>query len=52
LLKGRDWLAGKGGFNNGSRVVIAVESEGQTIYVNPEGHDYARYVGFPLPAEQ
>jgi hypothetical protein len=31
--------------------VIAVAAPGRpTIYVDPQGYDYARYVGFPSPA--
>lgn len=42
----RPWLAGKGGSSNGRDLVIEVTApDRKTLYVNPEGHDYARYVG-------
>ncbi len=46
LLKDRSWLAGKGGGMNGSIQAVAVTApERTTLYVNPEGFSYARYVG-------
>lgn len=49
LLDDRDWLAGKGGCEEQNQLVIAVRCGDRTIYVNPEGYSYARYVGFPSP---
>jgi hypothetical protein len=44
---GRDWLAGRGGFRNGHRMVVEVTaSQRRTLYIDPSGSDYARYVGF------
>ncbi|WP_390622841.1 hypothetical protein ACEQUB_03342 [Ralstonia syzygii] len=44
LLVSRDWLHGKGG-RLGSYLCIEVTAPGRpTLYVNPEGSDYARYV--------
>nr|CUV31814.1 conserved protein of unknown function [Ralstonia solanacearum] len=41
----RDWLRGKGGGRLGSYFCIEVTAPGRlTLYVNPEGSDYARYV--------
>ena len=49
LLEDRDWLAGKGGFKNNIRQVIAVTApERQTLYVDPSGHAYGRYVGLRI----
>ncbi|AST28957.1 hypothetical protein [Ralstonia pseudosolanacearum] len=45
LLVSRDWLRGKGGGRLGSYFCIEVTAPGRpTLYVNPEGSDYARYV--------
>lgn len=46
LMASREWLAGKGGLKNGSYQAIEVTAPNRTtLYVNPEGYDYARYVG-------
>ncbi|CAJ0781019.1 hypothetical protein LMG18090_01266 [Ralstonia mannitolilytica] len=45
LLMSRDWLHGKGGGVRGGYLCIEVTAPGcPTLYVNPEGGDYARYV--------
>ena len=45
LLVSRDWLRGKGGGKLGSYFCIEVIAPGRpTLYVNPEGSDFARYV--------
>ncbi|XAQ41697.1 hypothetical protein PEE19_14300 [Ralstonia solanacearum] len=45
LLVSRDWLRGKGGGRLGNCLCIEVTAPGRpTLYVNPEGSDYARYV--------
>lgn len=31
------------------KVIAVISPTGETIYVDPQGNDYARYVGFPLP---
>lgn len=46
------WLEGKGGIEkdaaNGTRLVIEVTAENrQTLHIDPQGYDYARYVGIP-----
>jgi hypothetical protein len=43
------WLAGKGGIDeDGTRHVIQVTAQDrQTLHIDPQGHDYARYVGIP-----
>ena len=42
----RDWLDGKGGSRNGVMLAIEITAPGrEPLYVNPEGHSYARYVG-------
>ncbi len=46
LLKDRSWLAGKGGTINGLTQAIAITApERETLYINPEGYSYARYIG-------
>lgn len=42
------WLKGKGGYNkDGYRQAVAVTAaERETLYIDPSGYDYARYVGF------
>ncbi len=46
-LARREWLAGKGGWkNNNVRYAIAVTApERETLFVDPSGSDYGRYVG-------
>lgn len=43
----REWLAGKGGWKNSNvRCAIAITApERETLYVDPSGSDYGRYVG-------
>ena len=49
-LRDREWLAGKGGYLNKKRQVIAVTAqERQTLYVDPSGSSYGRYVGLRVP---
>ena len=47
LLQDRDWLAGKGGFpDHTTRHVVEVKAENcKTLYVDPSGSAYGRYVG-------
>ena len=46
MYKNWDWLDGKGGFKNNLRQVIAVTApQRETLYVDPSGYSYARYVG-------
>ena len=46
LLQDRDWLAGLGGHANGRRRVVAVSAPGRTtVFVDPSGSSYGRYVG-------
>lgn len=46
-LTSREWLAGKGGRKkNNVRLAVAVTApERETLYVDPSGSDYGRYVG-------
>jgi hypothetical protein len=46
-LKPRGWLAGKGGWDaNGVIKALALKCPGRaTLYVDPSGSDYGRYVG-------
>ncbi|WP_247539086.1 hypothetical protein [Ralstonia pseudosolanacearum] len=45
LLMSRDWLRGKGGGYLGKYLCVEITAPGRpTLYVNPEGSDYARYV--------
>ena len=42
----REWLAGKGGYQANIKQVIALVCPGrETLYVDPSGSDYGRYVG-------
>ncbi|MDE2466348.1 MAG: DUF1738 domain-containing protein, partial [Alphaproteobacteria bacterium] len=45
----QSWLDGKGGIDeDGTRHVIQVTAQDrQTLHIDPQGHDYARYVGIP-----
>ena len=46
LLEDRDWLAGLGGHAAGRRHVVAVSAPGRrTVFVDPSGGSYGRYVG-------
>lgn len=46
MYKNWDWLDGKGGYKNSIRQVIAVTApERETLYVDPSGSAYGRYVG-------
>ena len=46
LLEDRDWLAGLGGHANGCRRVVAVSAPNRrTLFVDPSGGSYGRYVG-------
>lgn len=45
LLEDRDWLAGRGGHADGHRRVVEVSAPGRTtLYVDPSGSSYGRYV--------
>ena len=49
LLEDRDWLAGRGGQSNGHRRVVEVSAPGRTtLYVDPSGSSYGRYVGVAI----
>ena len=51
LLEDRDWLAGRGGHANGQRSVVEVSAPGRTtLYVDPSGGSYGRYVGVAVEA--
>ena len=51
LLEDRDWLAGRGGHSNGQRSVVEVSATGRTtLYVDPSGGSYGRYVGVAVNA--
>ena len=46
LLQDRDWLAGLGGHGDGCRRVVAVSAPRRTtVFVDPSGSAYGRYVG-------
>lgn len=46
LLEDHDWLTGRGGHANGHRQVVEVRAPGRTtLYVDPSGGSYGRYVG-------
>ncbi|MDD3183650.1 MAG: hypothetical protein PHD48_12740 [Alphaproteobacteria bacterium] len=49
-LRDRAWLAGKGGYFDLKRQVVEVTApERQTLYVDPSGSSYGRYVGLRVP---
>ena len=49
LLEDRDWLTGRGGHANGLRQVVEVSAPGRTtLYVDPSGGSYGRYVGVAI----
>ena len=49
LLEDRDWLAGRGGHADGHRRVVEVCAPGRTtLYVDPSGSSYGRYVGVAI----
>lgn len=52
LLQDRDWLAGKGGYpDKTTRYVVEVKAENRkTLYVDPSGSAYGRYVGIAVEA--
>ena len=44
------WLEGRGGDSNGLTQVVAITAPGrETLYANPEGYSYARYIGTAQP---
>lgn len=46
IYKDWPWLEGRGGDRNGKRQVVAITApERETLYANPEGYSYARYIG-------
>ena len=46
LLEDRDWLTGRGGHADGHRRAVEVSAPGRTtLYVDPSGSSYGRYVG-------
>lgn len=52
-LAKREWLAGKGGYQGNIKQVIALVCPGrETLYVDPSGSDYGRYVGRAVVACQ
>ena len=49
MLEDRDWLTGSGGHANGQRQVVEVSAPGRTtLYVDPSGGSYGRYVGVAI----
>ena len=49
LLEDHDWLAGRGGHADGHRRVVEVCAPGRTtLYVDPSGSSYGRYVGVAI----
>lgn len=52
LLQDRDWLAGKGGYlDHATRHVVEVKAANRTtLYVDPSGSAYGRYVGIAIEA--
>ena len=47
----QSWLVDRGGWANGrTRVVEVTAPNRSTLYINPEGYGYARYVGIATDA--
>ena len=45
MLKSRDWLSGKGGYLADGRLCVEIRATCRpTLYVDPSGGDYGRYV--------
>lgn len=52
IYKEWPWLEGRGGDRNGKRQVVAITAPGrETLYANPEGYSYARFIGTAVPSE-
>jgi hypothetical protein len=50
IYKDWHWLDGRGGDRNGITQVVAITApERETLYANPEGYSYARYIGTAQP---
>ncbi|MFM9889604.1 MAG: hypothetical protein ACKVOE_03020 [Rickettsiales bacterium] len=50
IFKDWHWLDGRGGDRNGITQVVAITAPGrETLYANPEGYSYARYIGTAQP---
>lgn len=50
IYKDWPWLEGRGGSRNGITQVVAITAPGrETLYANPEGYSYARYIGTAQP---
>jgi hypothetical protein len=46
IYKDWPWLEGRGGDRGGIRQVVAITApKRETLYANPEGYSYARYIG-------
>jgi hypothetical protein len=46
IYKEWSWLEGRGGDKGGIRQVVAITAPGrETLYANPEGYSYARFIG-------
>ena len=49
LLEDHDWLAGRGGHVDGHRRVVEISAPGRTtLFVDPSGSSYGRYVGVAI----
>lgn len=46
-LVSREWLSGKGGWKNSNvrRAIAVTAPDRETLYIDPSGSDYGRYVG-------
>ncbi len=51
LLRDRDYLSGKGGWEGATRKVIEVTNGAVSIFIDPQGSSYARYVA-KAPAKE
>lgn len=50
ILSDHEWLTGKGGYDNGLRKAVAITApDRKTLYADPSGYSYARYVGLQVP---
>lgn len=47
LMSDRDWMKGHGGIEDGKirHCILVVAPDRPSLYIDPQGYEYARYVG-------